>query len=89
MSHAAFVLLVFLIALPISWYLIGWGAPSRRKKSVPPPRVTFVPEAPEGSVPRYGSRRWSRAMFYNGMCTIEELNAFYATHPEDFSDPDR
>ncbi len=50
---------------------------------------TWVPEAVEGSVPRYGSRRWARACFHNGIISLEELNQFYATHKEDLRDPDR
>ena len=80
------LLFVFAVIYACSWCAVRLGA---KKQPAPPPRVTFVPEAPEGSVPRYGSRRWARAMFYNGMCTIEELNAFYATHSEDLTDPDR
>ena len=50
---------------------------------------TWVPEAAEGSVPRYGSRRWARACFHNGIISLEELNQFCATHKEDLRDPDR
>lgn len=49
----------------------------------------WVPEAPEGSVPRYDSRRWARACFHNGYITLPELQQFYSTHPEDQRDPDR
>jgi hypothetical protein len=66
----------------------------RMRRSAPPAaplpkKPEFVPEAPEGSVPRPGSRRWARALYYNQLIGMDELNAFYASHPEDFSDPDR
>lgn len=48
-----------------------------------------VPEAPEGTKPRYGSRRWARMLYYNGLIDLAELNAFYVQHPENLSDPDR
>ncbi len=52
-------------------------------------KAAWVPEAEAGTVPRHGSRRWARANFHSGIISIEELNAFYVTHPEDLSDPDR
>jgi len=60
-----------------------------RASPAKPARPKWVPEAPDGSVPRFDSRRWARACFFNGIITIEELNAFYASHPEDLTDPDR
>ena len=29
------------------------------------------------------TRAWARAMYHNGFISIEELNQFYLTHPED------
>lgn len=29
------------------------------------------------------TRAWARAMYHNGLISIEELNNFYLTHPED------
>ncbi len=54
-----------------------------------PKAPVWVPEAEAGTVPRHGSRRWARANYHSGIISIEELNAFYVTHPEDLSDPDR
>lgn len=28
------------------------------------------------------TRRWARAMYFHGFMSMEELNQFYATHPE-------
>lgn len=50
---------------------------------------TFVNEAPPGTVPRYGSRRWARMMYHNGLINIGELNEFYVRNPSDLRDPDR
>ncbi len=65
-------------------YFILKPKPVRRLKT-----PVWVPEAPEGSIPRYASRRWARAIYHNGMCDIEELNAFMAAHPARDDDPDR
>jgi hypothetical protein len=51
------------------------------------PRV--VPEAAEGTVPRPGSGRWSRAQYHSGNISLEELCCFYAEHPYDLTDQDR
>jgi|SRR5208282_1074362 len=55
----------------------------------PATRAAFAEEAPSNTRPRYGSRRYARAMYHNGWITIEELSRFYDEHPEDLSDPDR
>lgn len=34
------------------------------------------------------TRKWARAMFYNGLISIEELNHFYETLPPD-AEPDQ
>ena len=48
-----------------------------------------VPEAAEGTVPRPGSRRWSRAQYHSGNISLDELCRFYAEHPHSLTDPDR
>jgi hypothetical protein len=63
------------------------GVSPLKRRPVSPPRE--VPKSPEGSYPRVGSRRWARAQFYNNNISIEELNNFYMTHPENLADPDR
>ena len=35
-----------------------------------------------GIAPVYGTRRWARMMYANGVISMEELNRFYASHPE-------
>ncbi len=55
----------------------------------PPQPPAFADEAPSNTRPRYGSRRYARMMFHNGVITIEELARFYEEHPEDLSDCDR
>jgi heme O synthase-like polyprenyltransferase len=32
------------------------------------------------------SRKWARAMYHNGLISLEELNSFYLTHPEEEND---
>ena len=41
------------------------------------------PDAADLQVPAIGTRRWARMMYHNGVITIEELNAYYETHPEE------
>jgi hypothetical protein len=56
----------------------------------PNPEVNvWVPEADPATHPRYNSRRWARAMYHNGIITIDELARFYVEHPEDMRDADR
>ena len=73
-----------LIITALSYYLNAFAPSSKKVK-----KAAWVPEAEAGTIPRYGSRRWARANFHSGIISIEELNAFYVTHPEDLSDPDR
>lgn len=83
-------LITFLLALPVSWYVVGYFAPSSRaRRSAVKAAATFVPEAEAGTVPRPGSRRWARALYHNQMITMEELDSFYYSHPEDLTDADR
>ena len=69
--------------------LASWLRHVRKVQQLTPEKQTFVPEAPTGSIPRPGSRRWARALYHNNIIDLEELNAFYVQHPEDFSDSDR
>lgn len=63
---------------------------ARRRKAIAAALLPkWVPEAAEGTIPRPGSRRWARALYHNKMLSLEELNSFCASHPEDFRDPDR
>jgi len=82
------LLLASVVALGVSatYWLLNRKAPHALPDAVKP---SYVPEAPEGSAPRYGSRRWARALYYNSLIDLEELNKFYALHPEDLSDADR
>lgn len=57
--------------------------------TAPPQRPVWVPEASSDVMPRFGSRRWARLMFHNGIITIEELSGFYSQNPEDMADADR
>ena len=77
LSGAALVIMV------LCYYILRPRKLRRAKKPA------WVPEAEAGTVPRYGSRRWARANFHSGIISIEELNQFYISHPEDMSDPDR
>jgi hypothetical protein len=75
--------------LVIGLYVLGCLYYDGRPK---PPGVDKTVEAPESdpaSMPRYASRRWARACYFNGVTTIDELNQFYARHPYNPEDPDR
>jgi hypothetical protein len=52
-------------------------------------RHSIVPPAPQPSevddgtgMPRYGTRRWARMMYHNGVISMEELVRFYHDNPE-------
>ncbi len=80
---------VIIAAVVVSGALVVYA----RARAVTPPPSTpapaLVPESPEGSTPRFGSRRWARMLYHNGLIDLAELNAFYAQHPEKLNDPDR
>ncbi len=78
-------LLVIGAILTLLAYYVNLFKPAPKKVEKP----AWVPEAEAGTVPRHGSRRWARANFHSGIISIEELNQFYISHPEDMSDPDR
>ncbi len=78
-------LLIAGVVITLLAYYVNSFKPAPKKVDKP----VWVPEAEAGTVPRHGSRRWARANFHSGIISIEELNAFYVTHPEDLSDPDR
>lgn len=57
--------------------------------TAPPQPPVWVKESESNVPPRHGSRRWARALYHNGLISIEELATFYTGHPEDLRDPDR
>ena len=84
---AQILFVVFAAITLVVGYLLGSTGHPRENK---PAEAKSDAPVPLGTgMPRYDSRRWARACFHNGFITIEELNAFYETHPWDPSDPDR
>lgn len=55
------------IVVAVAWQLFG--------------RESKPKQQPGQLVP--GTRRWARALYYNKLISMEELNRFYLTHPED------
>ncbi len=78
------LLIIGAVITALAYYLNSFAPSSKKVK-----KAAWVPEADVSTIPRYNSRRWARANFHSGIISIEELNAFYVTHPEDMSDPDR
>jgi hypothetical protein len=74
MIHAwlLFLSIPCLLVALMAWLAIGLRKPQPAPPAPPPPFGT--PDKP--------NRAWARMMFHNGLITIEELNAFYARHPE-------
>ena len=73
----------------VSWALSGLSILRWPVTRNPEDRPAWAALSPEKSVPRYGSRRCARALYHNGVISIEELATFCAQHPEDPADPDR
>jgi hypothetical protein len=73
-------------ALIVAFSALVWGVDTVRRFKRPKPATG--PVDPYSSPARYGSRRWSRAMYHNGIISMEELNKFYAGTPDNPADPD-
>ncbi len=78
------LLIIGAVITALAYYLNSFAPSSKKVK-----KAAWVPEADVSTIPRYNSRRWARANFHSGIISIEELNQFYISHPEDMSDPDR
>jgi len=76
-------------AIALLVMVLGYGVLKALTRVAALKKPAWVPESPEGTVPRYGSRRWARANYWSGVIDLQELNEFYATHPERMDDPDR
>lgn len=83
------LLLIGLLIYSVSYQL--WLSPPSTEPTKPAtaPPLAFIEEADPATMPRYNSRRWARACYHNGIITLEELQAFYNSHPHSLSDPDR
>jgi hypothetical protein len=82
------ILAFFVLLTAACGFLVGVPGQPGGKKPAQANRREPVPKATTG-MPRYESRRWARACYHSGYITLQELNDFYASHPEDLSDPDR
>ena len=57
---------------------VSWRVYGRKPQPPKPAQPLGTPDKP--------NRRWARMMYANGLISMEELNAFYASHPENEND---
>jgi hypothetical protein len=83
---AVYLIAAVVVAISARWF----GLPLLRRPVTPNPEagVNIGQTPPRTALPAPGSRRWARALYHNGVISIEELVSFCASHPVIPGDPD-